>query len=1549
MPRTLSPMLERCLERANPNVAQFVEISTPDQSRVLRKGVDDFLTTPPMVSVTPGGSAVATPNGALTLASVADTLVSQFAEAGGFNIPQEELSTYFNSVAWEIDPSFPGAILRTVRVRIKYLHGTHRPDLKLYIYRGVQQAMVQTRQEGTSQVKSEMIQVAFAPLLPEALVVSHASLVAAGAIDGAGFATVTFDLTPYRLAVYPLSGPPPGPGESGQRHELYFSLQTLQPGAGNYVEWRYDTTSPRQIAGVGHVRELSWTRQFPDDPNYTWQPYEPDRALTFALDTEEYVPSSVAIHTLALDALPDPSSLGRIVFNQGTPAGTTATLELSTAGVGGPWAAVTNGDPVVLHQLTYHTRLTLTASADQRRAPIASAVGLEFRARVDVSPESIVEHMAQDVEVPFLAASVGEGKVTVVRTGRRDYRDVGTELAVAGADTQLEADIYLGSRHPGMVRADWFHQARALVSNRQPSQTTEVFSLLSIAKKLKRKIPEQIESINTTHTVVAASPTQVQVTPALTGTSPSGNEYDGKKYYMRVQASTQLGIESGTTWQIEGSTDTDKLDFIGLFGTLAAGDVVEVHSFTYALPDIVWIDADFADIWWELLTVYLGIPPDRIGLADVGSSARAGLPPRVTDRAPGDVATQAKLKGTFKLNKQESGDALIDQVSFILGGATIEIAGQIVFRQIYPLTDAAGTITVPADPVAAIFDARDYAGLETPTGRERRISLLACQFGVDTTAVLPAPTANIVSVDVDAIATLGLQDVDGLGTASIPEDISRWVFNSADAGDLLALMLTKQVVTACSTGVRVWPWSTVDAHPELTVGDSVVLVTDQYTDYDPAKRRKLAGMKAYPLTLVAVSEGGRRFAGFLQGLAGVADVQNRGGFGTVFEQIATVPLGMRIERTAVVSGVITVRVYVADPSPTNTVPIHITWTAEGVDAVAPASITLTPPADAITPDLATTAYAEFTITESTTGAEQGRVSFTAERTGRLPITDGIDVSPSGTLPGPSLEVVPTPGPTNYSIAYTPSSGVLLSINGGLFRAAPASPIVFARPAAGATSAEYTFKLTQNGQTVTDAIIVPAIDKDTVTPDLQVGPGTTTNTTVLFTPTATNPAAGAAPTITISPVGCSASSGGGAVVYADGSTTTIASGTVVTVNRPAFATGAATQATVTFRASISGAGAESISRTILNQAKISFGPSLDVVATPGSSSYSIAYIAASGTVQLSINGGVYTTAPASPIVVTRPAAGATPLDYTFRLIVDGQTVTDSVSILPVDAVGTGGATPDLVVVPSAPTNTTTTFTVTASNPFGGAAPTITMKLTGTTAVGGYVAGTLYTIASGSAIVVNRPAFGTSGQASVEFAATIAGQGVERIQRTVLNQVQDTFGPSLVVTPTVSSGSYSIAYTFTGSLSLTINGTPSSLPGTNPFTVTRTSASIVYVFTCLKDGQTTSATVVVEPLGSALSITLSIDNCDASNAGATGPPYNRLVVNWSVTGMPSGVTYDVGYNNGPGNMDSQVGLSSSPATFNGVTFAATPGKGSVFVIAQYNGQSIASSIKNKIYTT
>lgn len=105
---------------------------------------------------------------------------------------------------------------------------------------------------------------------------------------------------------------------------------------------------------------------------------------------------------------------------------------------------------------------------------------------------------------------------------------------------------------------------------------------------------------------------------------------------------------------------------------------------------------------------------------------------------------------------------------------------------------------------------------------------------------------------------------------------------------------------------------------------------------------------------------------------------------------------------------------------------------------------------------------------------------------------------------------------------------------------------------------------------------------------------------------------------------------------------------------------------------------------------------------------------------------------------------------------------------------------------------------------------------------------------------------------------------------------------------------------------------------------------------------------------LTVTLAISACEATDAGSAGPPYNQLDVPFTYTNMPTGTVFEVSYNNGvAGGMDSDTGIAmtTSPQTktFTSVTFGGTPGRGAVTVVAKYNGQTLATAVRNKAYIT
>jgi hypothetical protein len=201
-------------------------------------------------------------------------------------------------------------------------------------------------------------------------------------------------------------------------------------------------------------------------------------------------------------------------------------------------------------------------------------------------------------------------------------------------------------------------------------------------------------------------------------------------------------------------------------------------------------------------------------------------------------------------------------------------------------------VTVPVAPVAAIFDPRDIVAgsLRMKPNVASRKAVVSAKYGTNNAAADPDqyPTRITRAVDADAVQFLSKGDLSFVGSEELSDDLCRWLYNSADLGLTMASLGTRQVCLACSTGIRVFPFQTVDAWPELTLGDTVVLITDEYTDYDPARQLPLSGWLALRGVVVHVGPDARDFSIFVLGLMdGVQRIS--GGVGSTLDGLGEPP------------------------------------------------------------------------------------------------------------------------------------------------------------------------------------------------------------------------------------------------------------------------------------------------------------------------------------------------------------------------------------------------------------------------------------------------------------------------------------------------------------------------------------------------------------------------------------------------------------------------------------------------------------------------------------
>jgi hypothetical protein len=228
----------------------------------------------------------------------------------------------------------------------------------------------------------------------------------------------------------------------------------------------------------------------------------------------------------------------------------------------------------------------------------------------------------------------------------------------------------------------------------------------------------------------------------------------------------------------------------------------------------------------------------------------------------------------------------------------------------------------------------------------------------------------------------------------------------------------------------------------------------------------------------------------------------------------------------------------------------------------------------------------------------------------------------------------------------------------------------------------------------------------------------------------------------------------------------------------------TRVYVSARAYISGVGQRLIQVSAVRDAgsgSVALGPNLEIRVSHTTTVTTITYVA-TGTVTISENGGSFSAAPSSPFTRNRPAAGSADGTVTLKAVQASQEITGVVTVPAQSVTDTDTVTPDLVVTPnfSLLGNSTNAlhqqYTVTATNPkSGGPAPTITVVfdsgLVTTQTWNGSTWNTVAnnsTIASGTVVRVLRPPFQREIQTITFVASLGAGQGSERISRTIANQ-------------------------------------------------------------------------------------------------------------------------------------------------------------------------------------
>lgn len=225
--------------------------------------------------------------------------------------------------------------------------------------------------------------------------------------------------------------------------------------------------------------------------------------------------------------------------------------------------------------------------------------------------------------------------------------------------------------------------------------------------------------------------------------------------------------------------------------------------------------------------------------------------------------------------------------------------------------------------------------------------------------------------------------------------------------------------------------------------------------------------------------------------------------------------------------------------------------------------------------------------------------------------------------GPSLSVYATAGTNSTTVTYT-YDGVLTYRENGTIVTAPASPFVKNRPAEGAAEIQLSFVVVKDGLTASESVTITPIGQDTITPDVQLIPGSMTETTQNFTAQAINPRTGGHINCTVYLDGCSGTVGGTAV--ASGGSKTGVSPMAVVVNRPLRGS---PPGNVRNRAVVNGTA--EAARTVSEQTKDFTPPIFDVAVTINTGDYTFNWQEYVGYVyDYRENAGAWTTIPAGGV-------------------------------------------------------------------------------------------------------------------------------------------------------------------------------------------------------------------------------------------------------------------------------------------------------------------------------
>lgn len=520
----------------------------------------------------------------------------------------------------------------------------------------------------------------------------------------------------------------------------------------------------------------------------TWeQPYH-------VLRVKAYAASGSIVSVLDMGAVPTNPVELRLDDWQQNGTSIAYTLKGSNISSAGAWTAISaNTDGSVLTGADLYRWYQLTAAftpgpsgATKYASPALQAWSMVERVAI-TTYRYLKDVDSTTVADPVTAqSSIGELKLPVMNAGRQDFRDLASQLGSNYSPAFLEAHVYARNTRSG-VRL-FLNSYR--LENRDPTFGAEEMTFVSGMDRLTIKVPVAQETFR--------YPAISGTAPATTVTNPSGTTYriapGGTPFTATALAGMRMhgvtGQCAGLDYPIQAGNTTAYFEIItgGTQTPPLSGDTFEIHSDATTRTGAVYVGADFAAVYSDLLAVQAAVP----------ARYRGKLPP-TTGRTTTYTLPAAGVKAL---------DVLQD-VALHCGGFPAWIKGRISYVDFYGPKDS-----------MFVWGDREIVTLETPVGMDRRMPSVKVKYGYDpgTQNFTNETTYN----DFDSLVGLGRANL--FDTFDIPDDCCKWN-DLAESKDLAG-----KLQNAWKSGVRLWKVKTVFCYPWLDQGDAGTILTDQYTD-----------------------------------------------------------------------------------------------------------------------------------------------------------------------------------------------------------------------------------------------------------------------------------------------------------------------------------------------------------------------------------------------------------------------------------------------------------------------------------------------------------------------------------------------------------------------------------------------------------------------------------------------------------------------------------------------------------------------------------------------